>query len=222
VEERVPAVVRVGPYSDETASNDETASSSTTSQPARGTSVHAPSPEERPRNAEEQQAYYQAAEPAIVAGLLEEDSANDVAVAEFPNHQIPLQKPDGTFVMENGKRKTVPLRVRFRKIGDKDVEAAQGKATIWLPNKTVRNGPKEPHVRQDVMRAWLIYEATVPEDKRAIWDQSALWTKHRVGNGPELVESLLSVGEKMQAVAVIYGHSDLLEGESQEEAVGNA
>lgn len=194
-----------------------------------GTSVHAPDAGEN-MNAEQQAAYWRAAEPAVLEGLLGEGSEDDgtkkvdVAVCEFQSHQSPLKMPNGEYVVEDGKRKTVPLRVRFRRIHDKDVEAANRKATRWIPNRSVRNGPKEPEVDAAVARCWLIYEATVPEDKATIWDQPALWSKHRVGNGPELVEALLDFGEKMNAVATIYGFSNMLAPDqmSEEDAVKNA
>lgn len=187
-----------------------------------GTSVFSLSDEERPRSQAEEEAYWAAAEPDIEAGLWEtvEAQDTDVAVCVFEGIRFPLKLPNGQYATNpDGSRKTVPMRIRFNKIKDSVVEAAQGKARRRVQNRTIRNGPPEYVVDESLQRSWIIYEATVPEDKATYWDVPARWDKYKVGNGPELIEKLLSLGQKLQAVATIYGHSDLLVNEDETDRV---
>lgn len=177
--------------------------------------LHAPEPSELPRTVEQERAYYQAAEADILAGLFEaiEEAQVAVAVATFPRFKFPVTHPDGSITQE-------PMRVRFLKQSDADIEAAQRRATAWVPNRDVPGGPRVEQVNQARMRSWVIYNATVAEDKAAYWDRKELVNKLRVGNGVEVIDKLLDAGEKLQAVNTIYGHSGLMStGESEFEQV---
>jgi len=176
-----------------------------------------------PRTAEQERAFYQAAEPDILAGLFGaiEEAQVAVAVATFPRFQFPLSRPDGTYVTDaQGERVTEPMRVRFLKQNDADIEAATRRGTTWVPNPDIPGGPRVERVNQARMRAWVIYNATVPEDKAKYWDRKELVQKLRAGNGVEVIEAMLDAGEKLQAVNVIYGHSGLMtRSESEAEQV---
>lgn len=175
--------------------------------------LHTPDESERPRTVEQERAYYQAAEADILAGLFEalDEAQVAVAVATFPRFQFALTHPDGTPVLDDsGKPRTEAMRVRFLKQNDTDIEAAQRRATTWVPNRDVPGGPRVEQVNQARMRAWVIYNATVPEDKAKYWDRKELVTRLRCGNGVEVIDRLLDAGEKLQAVNTIYGHSGLM------------
>jgi hypothetical protein len=185
--------------------------------------LHAAEEGERPRTVEQERSYWQAAEADILAGLFEavEEAQVAVAVATFPRFQFPLSTFDGKPVLDDqGKPVTEPMRVRFLKQGDVDIEAATRRATAWVPNRDVPGGPRVEQVNQARMRAWVIYNATVPEDKAKYWDRKELVNKLRCGNGVEVIDKLLDAGEKLQAVNIIYGHSGLMNvGESELEQV---
>lgn len=185
--------------------------------------LHAPEGVEPPRTEQAERAHWQAAEADILAGLFGgiEEAQVAVAVATFPRFQFPLSKLDGSPVLdEAGQPVTEPMRVRFLKQNDNDIEAAQRRATMWVPNPDVPGGPRVERTNQARMRAWVIYNATVPEDKARYWDRKELIAKLRVGNGVEVIDRLLDAGEKLQAVNVIYGHSGLMnQGESEVERV---
>jgi hypothetical protein len=164
-----------------------------------------------PRTDAQDRAFYQAAEADILAGLFEALDEADVAVAvcTFPRFKFPVKHPDGETVQE-------PMRIRFRKQSDADIEAAQRRATMWVANRDIPNGPRVEQVNQARMRSWVIYNATVPEDKARYWDQTALVQRLRVGNGVEVIDKLLDAGEKLQAVNTIYGFSGLMANEESE------
>jgi len=176
-----------------------------------------------PRTEQQDRAYYQAAEADILAGLFEalDEAQVAVAVCTFPRFKFPLSRPDGTHATDDqGQPILEPMRVRFLKLGDADIEAAQRRATTWVPNPDVPGGPRVERVNQAKMRAGTIYAATVPEDKAKYWDLAPLVKRLRCGNGVEVIEKLLDAGEKLQAINTIYGHSGLMTtGESELERV---
>jgi hypothetical protein len=186
-------------------------------------SLHAPEEGEVGRTVEQERAHWQAAEADILAGLFEavDEAQVAVAVATFPRFQFPLSTLDGKPVLDDqGNPVTEPMRVRFLKQNDVDIEAAQRRATAWVPNRDVPGGPRVEQVNQARMRSWVIYNATVPEDKAKYWDRKELVNRLRCGNGVEVIDKLLDAGEKLQAVNVIYGHSGLMNvGESEVEQV---
>ena len=185
--------------------------------------LHQPEGVEPPRTEAQERAYYQAAEADILAGLFEavEEAQVAVAVCTFPRFTFAAHRPDGSPVLDDdGKPVVVPMRVRFLKLGDADIEAAQRRATTWVPNRDIPGGPRVEQVNQARMRSWVIYAATVSEDKERYWDVPALVKKLRCGNGVEVIDKLLDAGEKLQAVNTIYGHSGLMTtGESEVERV---
>lgn len=189
----------------------------------RPVSLHTPDAVDLGRTVEQERAHWQAAEADILAGLFEgiAEAQVAVAVATFPRFQFPLSTLDGKPVTDDqGKPVTEPMRVRFLKQNDTDIEAAQRRATAWVPNRDVPGGPRVEQVNQARMRAWVIYNATVPEDKARYWDHKELVNKLRCGNGVEVIDKLLDAGEKLQAVNIIYGHSGLMNvGESELEQV---
>lgn len=189
----------------------------------RPVSLHAPEEGEVGRTVEQERAHWQAAEADILAGLFEavDEAQVAVAVATFPRFKFAVSRPDGSpYLGEDGQPVTEPMRVRFLKQNDADIEAAQRRSTSWVPNRDVPGGPRVEQVNQARMRSWVIYNATVPEDRAKYWDRKELVNKLRCGNGVEVIDKLLDAGEKLQAVNVIYGHSGLMNvGESEVEQV---
>ena len=175
--------------------------------------LHAPDEAERPRTVEQDRAYYGAAEPDILAGLFEaiDEGAVAVVVCTFPRFQFELHHVDGSLVTDDeGKPVKQAMRIRFLKQSDADIEAAQRRATAWVANRDIPGGPRVEQVNQARMRSWVIYNATVPEDKASYWDRPEIVKRLRVGNGVEVIDKMLDAGEKLQAVNAIYGHSGLM------------
>lgn len=66
--------------------------------------------------------------------------------------------------------------------------------------KYVRNKNMGVKIAEEVngarFRSCLIYEATIPEDRKKIWDNKAAWNRLVVLNGPDLISKVLKAGEK--------------------------
>lgn len=185
--------------------------------------VHLHAPEQPPRTEAAERAHYQATEADILASLFTavEEAQVAVAVCTFPRFQFAKRNLEGVQLLDDaGQPVTEPMRIRFLKQSDTDIEAAQRRATTWVANRDVPGGPRVEQVNQARMRSWVIYNATVPEDRSKYWDPPELVKKLRVGNGVEVIDKLLDAGEKLQAVNTIYGHSGLMaQGESDVERV---
>jgi hypothetical protein len=187
--------------------------------------LHAPAPGELPKTAAEEKAYWSAAEPDILGGLFEAIDADtqDVTGCDFPRITFPLIGTDGKPVIDPATRqpKREVMHVRFMRITDVDVEAASRKARIWIPNPDIPNGQRVPETNQSRMRAWIIYNATVPEDRAKYWDRVEVANRLKAGNGVEVIERLLRVGETLQAINAIYGFSGLYNRMSETDQVKN-
>jgi hypothetical protein len=104
---------------------------------------------------------------------------------------------------------------RVRGLSEAEYNACNDKATTYERNK--RLGVKMP-VDTDAARyrSYLIYEATVPEDRAKLWDNQQAWNQLNVLNGPDLIEKVLTPGEKSKVVELIdelsgYGDDATLE-----------
>jgi hypothetical protein len=70
----------------------------------------------------------------------------------------------------------------------------------------------------------VIYTATHPDDKKAIWDNKDLWAKADVVTGWQLVDKVLKRGEKEKCIELIEelsGYSDE-DTENMEETLKNS
>ena len=78
-----------------------------------------------------------------------------------------------------------------------------------------RIGVKVPETTNAVrFRSQLIYEATVPEDRKDIWDNKAAWEKLNVASGVDAIDKILKSGEKdkiVEQIDAISGYGDELE-----------
>lgn len=72
--------------------------------------------------------------------------------------------------------------------------------------------PKETNAAR--YRSLLIYTATAPADRKALWDNRQAWDRLNVVSGPDLIEVVLLAGEKDAVVTKldeISGYGDDLE-----------
>ena len=98
--------------------------------------------------------------------------------------------------------------VRIRPLGEEEMRSARKKATIYMPNP---NGKKLPPIEKDFnnakFKSWLIYLATVEEDKQKIWGQPAIMQKFGLMEAWESVDVLLKAGEKNRLFDEVYSVS---------------
>lgn len=91
-----------------------------------------------------------------------------------------------------------------RPLSEDDIRLARKKATKTKKNPAGRNLPDiEVDVDADALRSWKIYFATVENDRNAIWENSELKKKFNVMQGYEMVNVLLTGGEKSAVIDLI-------------------
>ena len=104
------------------------------------------------------------------------------------------------------------LKFRIRPISELDMKSAKKKATTYMPNP---NNKKLPAIVKDrdevVYNSYIIYLATVPEDRAQLWDSRDLRAKLGVDEGYELVDKVLLPGEKdaiIEQIDELCGYGD--------------
>lgn len=112
-------------------------------------------------------------------------------------------------IARNGK---FLFSVRIRPLSEEELRTARKKATIYMPNP---NGKKLPPIEKDFdnakFKSWIIYLATVEEDKQKIWGQTTIMQKFGLMEAWESIDVLLKAGEKnrlMREVSDVSGFDD--------------
>jgi hypothetical protein len=130
---------------------------------------------------------YLANEQDMLRGLLEaaEDRTQDV---------LPIE------IARKGK---TYFRFRIRPLTEREYNICRDKATKYQRSRQL-GGLKLPEETDTTRyRSLLIYEATVEEDRKRLWDNKEAWSRLNVLNGPDLIDAVLMAGEKDAIVAKI-------------------
>lgn len=86
---------------------------------------------------------------------------------------------------------------KIRPISEEDLMMARKKATSYMKNPAGKNLPPiEKEVNYGLLRSWKIYFATVEEDRNSIWENQDLKKKYNIMLGGEMIDVLLTGGEK--------------------------
>lgn len=166
--------------------------------------------EERNFSAEETTNHLKMNEEDFLQGLLE---AADFADDEEQTAKIEIIRPD----KKTGEKKVL-FQFRVRALSEREYTKCKKKHTKYVRNRSL--GVKMPEDTDNVKyRAALIYEATVPEDRKNLWDNRAAWDALRnkgkqIMNGLDLIDECLKAGEKDSVIDVIdrlSGYDDNLE-----------
>lgn len=108
--------------------------------------------------------------------------------------------------------------VRIRPLSEEDTRAARKKATTYMKNP---QGAKLPQIEKEFdnakFKSWLIYLATIEEDKQNIWNQPAIKQKFGLMEAWESVDVLLKAGEKNRLMDEVYRISGFDDEESADE-----
>lgn len=136
-----------------------------------------------------------AIEDSVLQGLLEaaEDNQTDV---------LPIE------IARNGK---VLFSFRIRPLTEKEYNDLQNKATKF---KKARNlGGVKVAEETDVtrFRSLLIYHATIPEDRKKLWDNKEAWKQLNAVTGTDVIDKVLRAGEKnavIEKIDEISGYGD--------------
>lgn len=103
---------------------------------------------------------------------------------------------------------------RIHAVTAEDIKVAKKKATTFMPNPVNKKLPPiEKDVDKVTYQSFLIYLATVEEDKTKIWENPALMSKFGVMEGYELIDKVIPSGKKQQILTAI----DILSGYDDEE-----
>lgn len=113
---------------------------------------------------------------------------------------------------------------RIRPLSSEEYEKCRRKHTKYVRNKQLGMKMAEDTDRVKYQSA-LIYEATVEEDRKNLWDNRKVWnalnaTKDRIMNGLDVIEYSLKAGEKdriLEAIDKLSGY----ESNNLEEVVKN-
>lgn len=124
-------------------------------------------------------------------------------------------------IIRPGKKKgekRVMFRFSVKPLSEREYNECKKKHTKYVRNRSL--GVKMPEDTDNVKyRAAIIYKATVPEDRKKLWDNKAAWEALRdkgmqILSGLDMVEYCLLAGEKDRVIDVIdsiSGYGDNLE-----------
>ena len=114
--------------------------------------------------------------------------------------------------------KRLMFRFSVKPLSEREYNECKNKHTKYVRNRSL--GVKMPEDTDSVKyRAEIIYRATVPEDRKKLWDNKEAWEALRdkgmqILSGLDMIEYCLVAGEKDRVIDVIdsiSGYSDNLE-----------
>ena len=108
---------------------------------------------------------------------------------------------------------TLKFVFRVRPVSEEESIKCHDHATKFAPRK--RGQPKrEIETNQSLFRSWLIYTATVDEDRKKLWDNRKAQEALDVLSGVDMIDAVLLSGEKDRIIDVINeisGYGDDME-----------
>ena len=140
---------------------------------------------------EETKALVRANEEDFIQGL--------IAAAEFPSEET--QRID---IVRKGR---LLFAFHIRPLSSQEYDKCKKKHTKYVRNKQL--GMKLPEDTDRVKyQSAVIYEATVDEDRRKLWDNRKVWDainakEDRIMNGLDVIEYSLKAGEKDKVIEAI-------------------
>ena len=111
--------------------------------------------------------------------------------------------------------KRLMFRFSVKPLSEREYNECKKKHTKYVRNRSL--GVKMPEDTDSVKyRAEIIYRATVPEDRKKLWDNKEAWEALRdkgmqILSGLDMIEYCLVAGEKDRVIDSISGYSDNLE-----------
>lgn len=95
----------------------------------------------------------------------------------------------------------VAFSFRIRPLLESEVEKCYRQAAKYVTNQF---GVRIEHdFDRPTYHSWLIYTATVDEDREKLWDNKAVWQELGVLSGPDVINEVLFAGEKQAIVREI-------------------
>jgi hypothetical protein len=149
-------------------------------------------------------------ESDILRGML--DAANDTA--------------EQRKVIEVARGGKVYFKFRIRPLSEAEYNACRDKATKYKKNRRL-GGIKMPEDTDTARyRSNLIYEATIEDDRKKVWNNKAAWDQLGVISGVQLIDKVLLPGEKEAVIAQIdelsgYGYDEEESDDTAEDVLKN-
>lgn len=126
-----------------------------------------------------------------------------------------------TFEVIRGNKKLFSFRVRG--LDDEEIEKCRDQATKTVKDRRLGNLAVPRDFNAAKFNSLMIYTATHPEDRKALWDNKTLWEKAGVVTGWQLVDKVLRRAEKDAVIELIEKLSGYDEGsETLEETIKNS
>lgn len=124
-------------------------------------------------------------------------------------------------VIRDGKKL---FSFRVRGLDDSEFEKCRDQATKVAKDRRLGSLAVPREFNSAKFNSLVIYTATHPDDKKAIWDNKDLWAKADVVTGWQLVDKVLKRGEKekcIELIEILSGYADE-DTESAEETLKNS
>jgi len=124
-------------------------------------------------------------------------------------------------VIRDGKKL---FSFRVRGLDDSEFEKCRDQATKVAKDRRLGSLALPREFNSAKFNSLVIYTATHPDDKKAIWDNKDLWAKADVITGWQLVDKVLKRGEKEKCIELIEslsGYADE-DAEATEETLKNS
>ena len=124
-------------------------------------------------------------------------------------------------VIRDGKKL---FSFRVRGLDDNEFEKCRDQATKVAKDRRLGSLALPREFNSAKFNSLVIYTATHPDDKKAIWDNKDLWAKADVVTGWQLVDKVLKRGEKEKCIDLIEslsGYADE-DTEATEETLKNS
>lgn len=113
---------------------------------------------------------------------------------------------------------------RVRGLDDSEFETCRDQATKVAKDRRLGNLAVPREFNAAKFNSLVIYTATHPDDRKAIWDNKDLWQKANVVTGWQLIDKVLKRGEKEKCIELIEklsGYTDE-DAETVEETLKNS
>ena len=101
-----------------------------------------------------------------------------------------------THLIEIKRNKVVTLRFRIHPLSEEDFIKCRKKHTKYKKNRQAGGVKVADDIDASAYRSSVIYEATIEEDRKKIWENKEAWQKLDVLSGYQLIEKVLKGGEK--------------------------
>ena len=124
-------------------------------------------------------------------------------------------------VIRDGKKL---FSFRVRGLDDSEFEKCRDQATKVAKDRRLGSLAVPREFNSAKFNSLVVYTATHPDDKKAIWDNKNLWQKANVLTGWQLVDKVLKRGEKEKCIELIEalsGYADE-DAEATEETLKNS